>query len=364
MQPRNTLSPADTDYLARIESRAQTYFEAMKTAAAEGGKIEDYIDAPAVAALKQITMLADKDASGSPLAETSRIVPTVTESDEKGTRAYDLFSLLMKQRIVLLEGGVDEGMASIACASLLYLNSSASGAPGEEIKVHINSPGGSVIAGQAIYDTMRAIQAPVTTIGYGMQASMGSILLAAGDTRKMTKGSKLMIHSIASQTQGKLAEQEIGLEVTRRLFEEMKAIYTAHIGLTPQFWDLACANDSWFSADQAKKMGFIHEIITGDRKPAPYGKAAADFLKAAADERESKLPKKVEELEKMLHHTGGDKTGELRAEVLTALSQFPKYWTKEKQAEMAAQAKAVANDNNTASKPVAKKKASGEGPTA
>jgi ATP-dependent Clp protease protease subunit len=352
MKPQEVKSVDDG--LNQISAKAAEYYNAMVAASKAGSPLEDYVDLAGMNALKKITGFAGKTDEK---PEGANIVPTVTEIDERGVaRGYDLFSLLMKQRIVLLEGGVDETMASIACASLLYLNSDASGSPKDEIKVHINSPGGSVIAGQAIYDVMRSIEAPVTTIGVGMQASMGSILLAAGDKRMMTRGSKLMIHSIGSQTQGKLAEQEIDLEVSRRLFEEMKAVYVRHIGLTPEFWDLTCARDTWFTADQALKMGFIHEVITGDRKPAPYEKAASDFLAASADKRNAEIPTTVEGIKDLLLGTSADggKAERLRPECIVALSQMPKYWTAAKKAE----AKAAANDNKAAPK-----KAAGNGPS-
>lgn len=344
-------SPANnTGDVTLIPAKAQEYFEAMKAAAKSGSPLEDHIDMAGMAALKKIVGLSG-DAAEEPKA--NRIVPHVTETDSSGrTVGYDLFSLLMKQRIVLLEGGVDETMASIACASLLYLASDASGDKKGEITVHINSPGGSVLAGNAIYDVMRTIEAPVTTIGVGIQASMGSILLAAGDTRKMTRSSKLMIHSIGSGTEGKLVDQEISLEVTRRLFDDMKAIYVRHIGLTPDYWDLICAKDTWLTADQAKKMGFIDEVITGDAKPTPYEKHASDFLKAAQDAREAEIPKTRAGIEKLLLGTSSNsgKGERLRAECLVALAQMPEFWTTAKKKIMAAEGKAASNDNASASK--------------
>lgn len=335
----------DPKRLERIRGEADRYLEQMLAAHNAGGKFEDFVEPAGVEALKKITALADA------VPQANRIVPTVTEVEGGRERAYDLYSLLMKHRIVLLEGQVEDSMASVAVASLLYLEKTA---PGENINVHINSPGGSVIAGLAIYDTMRSISSPVTTIGTGMQASMGSILLAAGDTRRMTRSSKLMIHSISSGTEGKLSAQEVSLEETRRLFDEMKAIYTRHIGLTPEFWHLTCAHDTWLTADQALKMGFIDDVIVGDRKPAPYEKSAEAFVRAAQDKREAEVPKTSREIKELLMATSSDdgKGERLRAELIVALAQMPEFWTAEKKAlvaekaaKAAAAAAAPANDD-------------------
>jgi len=335
----------------QIKDDTAKYFNAMMDAHASGGNFEDHIDLAGMEALQQITM-------GIP-------IPTVTELEGGRMVGYDLFSRLMKDRIVMLLGQVDGSMSAVACASLLFLaHIDKDGAPitdgskAPPIQVFIDSPGGSVIAGNAIYDTMRSINAEVITVGMGMQASMGSVLLAAGDVRKMTRSSKLMIHAMSSGTNGDISGQHISLDFTDRLSDEGNAIYVRHIGLTAKFWELACAapEGTWLSADQALKMGFIHEVITGDRKLAPYEKAAADFLRAAQDKRESAVAgKTLDELKEMLFRTGG-KGGEAersRPEVIVALSQMPEFWTEEKKMEMAAKAAvaAPANDDNVAVAP-------------
>jgi hypothetical protein len=170
--------PARLEY---ISAKGKEYYEQMMAAKEAGAPLEAFMDEAGANALRNITASAVRGPVGE--VQANRLVPTVTEIENGRERGYDLFSLLMKQRIVLLEGQVDDAMASIACASLLYLNSPASGDPTAPITVHVNSPGGSVLAGLAIYDTMRSIAAPIKTVGYGMQASMGSILLVAGDER-------------------------------------------------------------------------------------------------------------------------------------------------------------------------------------
>jgi ATP-dependent Clp protease protease subunit len=264
---------------------------------------------------------------------------------------YDLFSLLMKQRVVLLEGQVDDTMASIACASLLYLKSEVCPNHDDPITVHINSPGGSVLAGLAIYDVMRSIKPKIITIGYGMQASMGSILLAAGDERMMTRNSSLMIHQISGGNEGKASAMEINMAFSEQLHEKLKNIYVRHVGLTHEFWDLALEHDTWLTADQAKKMGFIHKIIVGDAKPTPYEKDSirAEFQSSA----EAQVPKTVEEIVAAVNSVSGQKGkwAAIRPELITAMSQYPRFWTETKKQEeadkatAAAAAKTPANDD-------------------
>jgi len=355
-----------------IKGEAERYLQAMLEARAAGGNLADYVDNAGMDALKNITGYVGDKVEAVSTPRGANYVPTVTELDANGRPVgYDLFSRLMKDRIVLLDGEVNDAMASIACASLLFLahidkdGSPIGGKQAPNIDVYINSPGGSVLAGAAIYDVMRSINAPVTTIGIGMQASMGSILLAAGDKRVMTRGSKLMIHSIGSGTQGKQAEQEISLDSARRLFEDMKAVYIRHIGLTDDFWDKCCAHDTWFSADQAKRMGFIDEIIVGDRKPAPFESAASAYQAFNAKSREDDVPKTEDGILDLLQATSKNagKGERIRPELLVALAQMAKYQTPELQAKKAAQAAPAAPANQNEA-PKASKKAAATGPKA
>ena len=289
-----------------------------------------------IAKMQAVMSVDDAKAMLAAAAEQGVMVPSVRDADGTG---YDIFSLLLKERIIMVNGQVEPAMASVIQAQLLFLDSVTDKSDVKEIRMFINSPGGSVIDGAAIYDTMRAIKSHVRTVGLGMQASMGSILLAGGDSRSMTSSSLLMIHSIGSRTEGKLNEQEIDLERTRRLFDDMKAVYIRHIGLTKEFWDLCCAKDTWFTAEQALKMGYIDNVFLGANKPAKYSKSADAFLKATQDARDAQVPNDIHDIKHLLLGTSADdgKGERLRAELLVALSQKPEYWTEEKQREYAAE---------------------------
>lgn len=282
-------------------------------------------------------------------------IPSVTEKDDAGReRGYDLLSLLLQKRIVLLAGEVNAGMALVACASLMYLDQVHPGVDGKnDIQIIVNSPGGSVIDGMAIYDTIRRMSAPVTTIGIGMQASMGSILLASGDTRMMAPSAKLMIHQISSGTRGQATDIQLSTELSHRLHEELKDVYVRHIGLTHAFWDKVLERDTWLTPEQAVKMGFIH-MIAPNAKKAPYedDALARKFEKAA--ERESRVPKTVEEILAHLNDGSADegKWSKIRGEMVATLAQFPQFWTEGKKREMGY---VEANDNKPASSKTNKK---------
>lgn len=363
----------------QIQSDTQKYFAAMVEAHAAGADFADFIDSAGMDALTKITASAGSVANFGRTADTAAptpmmngFVPTVTEIDGSGRPiGYDLFSRLMKDRIVLLQGEVNATMASIACASLLFLahidkdNAPlASGEKAPPIQVYIDSPGGSVLAGLAIYDTMRSISAEITTVGMGMQASMGSILLAAGDVRKMTRSSKLMIHQISGGTEGKASAQEVGMAFTEQLHEDLKSIYVRHIGLTHEFFDLALEHDTWLTAEQALKIGFISEIIVGDRKRTAYEAESirTEFQKA----RDAKVPKTADGIIAVLNNVSakGGEAATIRGELVTALSQYDRFWTEAKKAEVAAKtaAAAPANDDVPVAKTAPKKKGAG-GPT-
>jgi ATP-dependent Clp protease, protease subunit len=329
----------------------------MKTAQARGEDLADYIDPAGMEALRKITALAgdEKEITGPTMAN---VIPTVIETDKNGgSRPADIFSHLMRNRILLLEGVVDDTMASIACASLMYLDSALSArnpqeaealrkdGKGVEIEIHINSPGGSVLSGLAIYDTMRTIKSPITTRGFGMQASMGSILLAAGDKRTMSRNSWLMIHQISSSMQGQHSDLAIAESLTARLHEQLKDIYVRHIGLTHEFWDVALERDTWLTPEQALKMGFIHEIIVpNNAKTTAFDKESlrSEFGKAA----EAQVPTTADKILLMLNNVSaaGGMAGKIRPELVTALSQFPRFWTEAKKKAK----NQPANDNTTA----------------
>ncbi|MBI3441673.1 MAG: ClpP family protease [Proteobacteria bacterium] len=344
------------------------YFDGLVGAHAAGGNIADYVDLAGMDALKKIT--------------NAGFVPTVTEIDGSGRPVgYDLFSRLMKDRIVLLDGEVNATMAAIACASLLFLAHIDEGGNAitdqnqkvPPIKVFIDSPGGSVLAGLAIYDTMRSISAPIITTGMGMQASMGSILLAAGDVRKMTRSSKLMIHQISGGTEGKESAQAVGMGFTEQLHEDLKSIYVRHIGLTHEFFDLALEHDTWLTADQALKMGFIHEIIEGTAKKTAYEDESkrSEERKGLAGELNRVAAKYIDnmsaaEIVSKMNSVSADGGvyAAHRGELVTKLSQFPEFWTEAKKKEMAVKAAAAAPANDdVAIKPVSAAKKQSGGPS-
>lgn len=328
-----------------IKERSDRYFQQMVEAGRTGKPLEDVIDGAGIDALRKITA---KASFSDPQAVRS--IPTVTEVEADGReRGYDLFSLVMKKRILMLEGQVDETMASIACASLHYMNSSKK-TDDDVITIYVNSPGGSVLAGLAIYDTMRSMDCPIKTIGMGMQASMGSILLAAGDERYMTENSKLMIHQLSGGSEGQASNMAINLTFSEDLYEDLKNIYVRHTGLNHKFWDVVAERDTWFTAQQAEKMGFIHGIAEVKRK-APFEDEGIrhEFARAS----EAKVPATAAEIAAVINNSSALKgeSGKIRPQLATALSQFPEYWTEGKkklEAEKAAR-KSATNDNTVMS---------------
>lgn len=332
----------DFDY---ISEQTKKDFAAMVQASKTGSPISDFMDEAGVSALNKIVASAN-----GPVA--SPVVPTVTEIEDGRERGYDLYSLLIKKRIMVLEGQVNERMASIACASLLYMNSDLGGdGKGKEpITMYINSPGGSVMHGLSIYDVMRSIEAPITTIGIGMQASMGSILLAAGDTRKMTRSSKYMIHQPLGGN-GQSTQQtdiEINADFIGRLREDLTDIYVRHLGLNHKFWDIVLERDTWLSAEQAKEMGIVSELIVGDRKRTVH----EEFSKRAGrgEEIEAQIPTETAEILALINTAKGSR---IRPELVVALSKKPEFWTPsraQQEAEKAAE-QTVANDDVQVAKP-------------
>jgi ATP-dependent Clp protease protease subunit len=277
------------------------------------------------------------------------LVPSVRDKDGTG---YDIFSLLLKERIVMVDGQVEPAMAGVIIAQLKYLEALDSTAP---IKMLINSPGGSVIDGFAIIDVMENIECPITTVGIGLQASMGSHILAAGDYRMMAEKASLMIHGAASRTEGKVTAQHNDLNSVDRLVEQGYANYIRHIGLTAGFWE-KCDAESWFTAKQAKEMGFIHEIVpqsAATKKGLIASDSAEQYLAERAKEREDKIP--GQNAQSIVLALADSRLGnDIRPELLVALSKCKEYWTPE--LKKAKAAKAVANDNGTAVPAAAAKK--------
>jgi len=188
------------------------------------------------------------------------LVPTVVEETAKGERAYDIYSRLLNDRIVFLGEQVDSHTANLVVAQLLYL---AGEDPKRDIKLYINSPGGSVYDGLAIIDTMNYIQPDVQTIGIGLQASMGAMLLSCGAKGKrfVLPNARIMIHQPSSGTEGKVTDQEISLRESIYVKQRLIEIFAKQTGKTAKQVEHDMDRDNWMSAEEAKKYGIIDEII-------------------------------------------------------------------------------------------------------
>ncbi len=192
-------------------------------------------------------------------------VPIVVEQSNRGERSYDIYSRLLKDRIVFVTGEIDDTMANLVIAQLLFLESEE---PDKDIHLYINSPGGSVSAGLAIYDTMQYIKPDVSTICMGMAASMASVLLAAGAPGKRfaLPYSRVMIHQPLGGVQGQASEIEITAREILRLRDEMNGILASHTGQTKEKIAQDTDRDNYMSSQQAKEYGLIDEVVS--RKPA------------------------------------------------------------------------------------------------
>ena len=188
------------------------------------------------------------------------LVPTVIEENNRGERAFDIYSRLLKDRIVFLGEDVNAHTANLVVAQLLYL---AHEDPKKPIKLYINSPGGSVYDGLAIIDTMNYIEPIVETIGIGLQASMGAMLLSCGEKghRFVLENSRIMIHQPSSGTEGKITDQEIMLKEGIFLKKRLAEIFAKNTGKTVAQVEKDMDRDNWMSAEEAKKYGIVDKII-------------------------------------------------------------------------------------------------------
>ena len=187
-------------------------------------------------------------------------VPIVVEQTSKGERSYDIYSRLLKDRIIFVTGEIEDHMANLIVAQLLFLESED---PDKDIHLYINSPGGSVSAGLAIYDTMQHIRPDVSTICVGMAASMASILLAAGAKGKRfaLPHSRVMIHQPLGGAQGQATDIEIHAREILRVREEMNQILAAHTGKDPETIKLDTERDHYLTADEALSYGLIDQVV-------------------------------------------------------------------------------------------------------
>jgi ATP-dependent Clp protease protease subunit len=190
----------------------------------------------------------------------STLVPMVVEQTNRGERAYDIYSRLLKERIIFLTGMVEDGMASLIVAQLLFLEAEN---PKKEISMYINSPGGHVHAGLAIYDTMQFVRPPVSTLCNGMAASMGSLLLAAGhkDLRFALPNAKIMIHQPSGGFQGQVSDIMIHAQEIVDTRKRLNEIYVKHTGQPIKKIEDAVERDKFFTAEGAREFGLVDKVI-------------------------------------------------------------------------------------------------------
>ena len=188
------------------------------------------------------------------------LVPMVIEQTSKGERSFDIFSRLLKERIIFLNGEVNDDMASLVCAQLLFLESEN---PKKDIFMYINSPGGSVTSGMAMYDTMQYISCDVNTVCIGQACSMGSFLLAAGTKGKRFSlpNSMIMIHQPSSGFKGQVTDIEIHARNLVELKKRMNKLYSHHTGQKLSVVDTAMERDNFMTPEDALKFGLIDQIV-------------------------------------------------------------------------------------------------------
>lgn len=193
------------------------------------------------------------------------LVPMVVEQTNRGERAYDIYSRLLKERIIFLVGPVEDHVSSLICAQLLFLESEN---PTKDISFYINSPGGLVTAGLAIYDTMQYIRPEVSTVCIGQAASMGSLLMSAGAAGKRYSlpNSRIMVHQPSGGFQGQATDIEIHAREILSLRARLNEIYVKHTGKTIDVIEEAMERDRFLSPEEAKEFGIIDEVVE-DRPP-------------------------------------------------------------------------------------------------
>ncbi len=187
------------------------------------------------------------------------LVPMVVEQTNRGERAYDIYSRLLKERIIFVTGPVEDNMASVIVAQLLFLEAEN---PKKEISMYINSPGGVVTSGLSIYDTMQFIRPAVATLCIGQAASMGSLLLTAGekDMRGALQNASIMVHQPSGGYQGQATDILIHAQYTEKLKRRLNEIYVAHTGQDYETVEAALERDNFMNAEQAKEFGLIDTI--------------------------------------------------------------------------------------------------------
>jgi ATP-dependent Clp protease, protease subunit len=192
--------------------------------------------------------------------QMNTLVPMVVEQTNRGERAYDIFSLLLKQRIIFLVGPINDAVASLICAQLLFLESEN---PNKDINFYINSPGGIVTSGLAIYDTMQYIRSDIATVCMGQAASMGSLLLCAGTKGKRISlpNSRIMVHQPSGGAQGQATDIEIQAREILQLRSRLNDMYVRHTGQTLDTIIQAVDRDKFMSPGEAKEFGLIDDVM-------------------------------------------------------------------------------------------------------
>jgi len=192
--------------------------------------------------------------------QMNNLIPMVVETTNRGERSYDIYSRLLKERIIFLTGGVNDDVASVVCAQLLFLESEN---PTKDISFYINSPGGVVTSGLAIYDTMRYIRPDVSTVCIGQAASMGSLLLCAGAAGKRyaLPNARVMIHQPSGGAQGQATDIEIQAREILKIRARLNDIYVEHTGQKLDVIEKAVERDNFLDANEARKFGLIDEVV-------------------------------------------------------------------------------------------------------
>ena len=196
-----------------------------------------------------------------PVEHYMNLVPMVVEQTNRGERAFDIFSRLLKERIIFITGPIEDSMATLVCAQLLFLEAEN---PKKEIHLYINSPGGVVTSGFAMYDTMQFIKPPVSTLCVGQAMSAGSLLLCAGhkDMRFATPNASIMVHQPSGGYQGQATDIMIHAQWTEALKRRLNEVYVKHTGQDYETVVNALERDKFMTVEQAKEFGLIDQIIT------------------------------------------------------------------------------------------------------
>ncbi|CAK01280.1 ATP-dependent Clp endopeptidase proteolytic subunit ClpP [Bartonella tribocorum] len=195
-----------------------------------------------------------------PMKTALSLVPMVIEQTNRGERAYDIFSRLLKERIIFINGPVEDGMAMLVCAQLLFLEAEN---PKKEISLYINSPGGVVTSGMAIYDTMQFIRPPVSTLCMGQAASMGSLLLTAGAKghRFALPNARIMVHQPSGGFQGQASDIERHAQDIIKMKRRLNEIYVQHTGQGYEVIERTLDRDHFMTAEEAKAFGLVDDVI-------------------------------------------------------------------------------------------------------